>query len=131
MEKITLTNKQKYALNAFFGLIMLILACLVIQSYANEPVSTVQFVEIADMTDEQNEYISAQIDSCETAYINEIDSLCTANGFEIDVDACDIANVKQVEQWAVKYLCSYFYMWRQTQSKTSWEYDVMIARFCY
>jgi hypothetical protein len=76
--------------------------------------------------------ISEYIFMAEDEYCQEIDSLCLANGCEVDADACDIANSQQMEEWAIKHLGSgFFYHWRQTQSKTAREYDVMIARYCY
>lgn len=68
----------------------------------------------------------------EEAYCREIDSLCFAHNSEIDADAVDISDVEQMEKAACKILGeSFFYRWRQLESKTAWEYDVLIARYCY
>lgn len=65
------------------------------------------------------------------SYCHEIDSLCYAQGYEIDADSIDIENEQQMEEEAYRLLGDYFYAWRQRESKYAWEYDVFIARFCY
>lgn len=68
----------------------------------------------------------------EEAYCREIDSLVFAHDAEIDADIYDICNPEQMEKAACKILGeSFFYRWRQLESKTAWEYDVLIARYCY
>ena len=68
----------------------------------------------------------------EDAYCREIDSLVFAHGAEIDADVVDIENPEQMEKAACKILGeAFFYRWRNKESKTAWEYDVLIARYCY
>lgn len=64
-------------------------------------------------------------------YCREIDSLCYANGVEIDADAIDIEDESQMESEAYRLLGDMFYTWRRLHSKYAWEIDVYIARFCY
>ena len=64
-------------------------------------------------------------------YCNEIDSLCYANGYEIDADRVDILNDIEMEEEAYRLLGDKFYTWRQRESKYAWIRDVFIARYCY
>lgn len=76
--------------------------------------------------------IKQAIFEAEEAYCREIDSLCFAHNAEIDADIYDICNSSQMEEAACKLLGDgFFYRWRNKESKTAWEYDVLIARYCY
>lgn len=76
--------------------------------------------------------ISEYIFMAEEDYCREIDSLCFAHNAEIDADIYDICNPEQMEEAACKLLGDgFFYRWRNKESKTAWEYDVLIARYCY
>ena len=68
----------------------------------------------------------------EEAYCREIDSLCFAHHTEIDADSYDICNSSRMEEAACKLLGDgFFYRWRNKESKTALEYDVLISRYCY
>lgn len=95
-----------------------------------------QAMDIRDIEEKYNvvafENMTAEeIDSIFSQYCREIDSLCYSRGFEIDADSIDIMNPNEMEEEAYRLLGPYFYVWRSKESKYSWEFDVVTARYCH
>lgn len=92
---------------------------------------TLSSLAVQDPYGEADEDIKKEIENKSILYCREIDSLIYSYNMEIDADSYDIDNPASMEEAAYFLIGDRFYAWRQRESKYSWEYDVMIARYCY